>query len=59
TPKLQQVTGDFEQFVSTLRKERRRADDGFIEEVMRRFDELGLVIKEVESAAHQILVIPD
>ncbi|WP_262118599.1 ATP-binding protein [Acinetobacter baumannii] len=59
TPKLQQVTGDFEQFISTLRKERRRADDGFIEEVMRRFDELGLVIKEVESAAHQILVIPD
>ncbi|MEK5790259.1 hypothetical protein V3528_21340, partial [Acinetobacter johnsonii] len=58
-PKLQQVTGDFEQFISTLRKERRRADDGFIEEVMRRFDELGLVIKEVESAAHQILVIPD
>ncbi len=34
----------------------RRADDGFIEEVMRRFDELGLVIKEVESAAHQILI---
>jgi len=59
TPKLQQVTGDFEQFVSTLRKERRRADDGFIEEVAKRFDELGLVIKEVESAAHQILVIPD
>ncbi len=53
------MTGDFEQFISTLRKERRRADDGFIEEVMRRFDELGLVIKEVESAAHQILVIPD
>ncbi|MDW7563849.1 Hpt domain-containing protein, partial [Klebsiella pneumoniae] len=25
TPKLQQVTGDFEQFISTLRKERRRA----------------------------------
>lgn len=59
TPKLQQVTGDFEQFISTLRKERRIADEGFIEEVMRRFDELGLVVKEVESAAHQILVIPD
>ncbi|MBN6520705.1 response regulator [Acinetobacter pittii] len=59
TPKLQQVTGDFEQFVSTLRKERRIADESFIEEVMRRFDELGLVVKEVESAAHQILVIPD
>lgn len=59
TPKLQQVTGDFEQFISTLRKERRIADEGFIEEVMRRFYELGLVVKEVESAAHQILVIPD
>lgn len=59
TPKLQQVTGDFEQFISTLRKERRIADEGFIEEVMKRFDELGLVVKEVESAAHQILVIPD
>ncbi len=59
TPKLQQVTGDFEQFISTLRKERRIADESFIEEVMRRFDELGLVVKEVESAAHQILVIPD
>lgn len=57
--KLQQVTGDFEQFISTLRKERRIADEGFIEEVMQRFDELGLVVKEVESAAHQILVIPD
>jgi len=58
-PKLQQVTGNFEQFISTLRKERRIADEGFIEEVMQRFDELGLVVKEVESAAHQILVIPD
>ncbi|WP_151821981.1 GacS-like sensor histidine kinase [Acinetobacter oleivorans] len=58
-PKLQQVTGDFEQFISTLRKERRIADEGFIEEVIQRFNELGLVVKEVESAAHQILVIPD
>ncbi|WP_336166083.1 GacS-like sensor histidine kinase [Acinetobacter sp. 161(2023)] len=58
-PKLQQVTGDFEQFISTLRKERRIADEGFIAEVMQRFDELGLVVKEVESAALQILVIPD
>lgn len=58
-PKLQQVTGDFEQFISTLRKERRIADEGFIEEVMQRFNELGLVVKEIESAAHQILVIPD
>ncbi|VAX45916.1 Signal transduction histidine-protein kinase BarA [Acinetobacter calcoaceticus] len=58
-PKLQQVTGDFEQFISTLRKERRIADEGFIEEVMQRFNELGLVVKEVESAALQILVTPD
>ncbi len=51
----QHVTGDFEQFVSTLRKERRRADDAFIQEVLNRFEELQLSIREVESAAQQIL----
>ena len=55
TPKLQHVTGNFEQFVSTLRKERRRADDAFIQEVLNRFEELQLSIREVESAAQQIL----
>ncbi|AWL29930.1 response regulator [Acinetobacter defluvii] len=55
TPKLQQATGEFEQFVSTLRKERRKADEAFIQEVLQRLDHLQLVIHEVESAAQQIL----
>ncbi|MFW1859064.1 ATP-binding protein [Acinetobacter defluvii] len=55
TPKLQQATGQFEQFVSTLRKERRKADEAFIQEVLQRLDHLQLVIHEVESAAQQIL----
>ncbi|OTG64751.1 GacS-like sensor histidine kinase [Acinetobacter silvestris] len=54
TPKLQQVTGSFEQFISTLRKERRKADEQFIQETLNRVDELQLVIHEVESAAQQI-----
>ncbi|WP_336932818.1 ATP-binding protein [Acinetobacter bereziniae] len=56
TPKLQRVTGDFEQFISTLRKERRKADEAFIQDVMQRLDDLQLVIHEVETAAQQILV---
>ncbi len=44
TPTLQKVTGKFEQFVSTLRKERRKADDAFVQEVLKRFDELKAVI---------------
>lgn len=51
TPRLQQVTGDFEQFVSTLRKERRKADQQFIQEVVSRFDELQQVIADVVAAA--------
>ncbi|ENU56472.1 BarA sensory histidine kinase [Acinetobacter guillouiae MSP4-18] len=55
TPKLQRITGDFEQFISMLRKERRKADEAFIQDVMKRFDELQLAIHEVETAAQQIL----
>ena len=55
TPKLQQVTGDFEQFVSTLRKERRKADDTFIQETLKRFEELQHIIHDVEYAVKQIL----
>ncbi len=40
TPTLQEVTGSFEQFVSTLRKERRKADDLFVQEILNRFHEL-------------------
>lgn len=55
TVKLQRATGDFEQFLSTLRKERRKADEQFIQEVLNRLDHLQLVMHEVESAAKQIL----
>ena len=54
-PKLQKTTGEFEQFVSTLRKERKKADDAFIYHTQQCFDELQLVIHEVESAAKQVL----
>ena len=53
-PTLQQVSGEFEQFVSTLRKERRRADDDFTQEALQRFEHLHSVIHEVEIAAEQI-----
>ena len=55
TPTLQKVTGSFEQFVSTLRKERRKADDSFVQEVLKYLDELKAVIEQVEQAAQQIL----
>ena len=58
TPNLQQVTGSFEQFVSTLRKERRKADESFVQEVLNRFDELKVAIEQVEHAAQQILNKP-
>lgn len=55
TPKLQRITGEFEQFISTLRKERRKADETFIQDTLQRLDHLQLVIHEVEAAAQQIL----
>jgi len=55
TPNLQQVSGEFEQFVSTLRKERRKADDGFIRETNYRFNELNTAIEQVRQAANLIL----
>ncbi|MEN8280514.1 GacS-like sensor histidine kinase [Acinetobacter gerneri] len=58
TPKLQTATGEFEQFVSTLRKERRKADEQFVQEMVQRFDHLQMVIHEVEIAAKQILDKP-
>ncbi|MFT4021162.1 MAG: Hpt domain-containing protein, partial [Acinetobacter sp.] len=54
-PKLQQVTGEFEQFVSTLRKERRKADDAFVQEVEKRFNELTLIINQTQHAALALL----
>ena len=54
-PTLQQATGGFEQFVSSLRKERRKADETFIQETLNHFDELQSVIQQVEQASQQIL----
>lgn len=54
TPNLQQITGEFEQFVSTLRKERRKADDQFIEETSKRLEALKHAIHDVEVAYKQI-----
>ncbi|QIO05033.1 GacS-like sensor histidine kinase [Acinetobacter shaoyimingii] len=54
TPKLQQATGEFEHFLSILRKERRKADDQFIQETLQRLEQLKIVIHEVELAAKQI-----
>jgi len=54
-PNLQEATGGFEQFVSSLRKERRKADETFIQETVKRLDELQSVIQQVEQAAQQIL----
>jgi len=55
TPLLQETTGTFEHFVSTLRKERKMADDLFIQNVIQRFDELKTVIQHVQDAAQHIL----
>ncbi|BCU63734.1 hypothetical protein F941_02796 [Acinetobacter bouvetii DSM 14964 = CIP 107468] len=58
-PALQDATGGFEQFVSTLRKERRKADDAFVQEVLNRLDELKNVIAQVQHASLQILNKPE
>ncbi|QXW26455.1 response regulator [Acinetobacter johnsonii] len=58
-PALQDSTGGFEQFVSTLRKERRKADDAFVQEVLNRLDELKNVIAQVQHASLQILNKPE
>ena len=51
TPQLQQVTGDFELFMSTLRKEKKIADQAFIAEVFSRFETLKNVIETTRLAA--------
>lgn len=55
TPKLQQITGEFEQFVSTLRKERRKADEPFVQAILDRLQQLKLATEDVENAAKLIL----
>jgi two-component system sensor histidine kinase BarA len=55
TPNLQESSGSFEQFISTLRKEKRRADEQFIQEAIQRFDDLKLIMQQVKQAAQSIL----
>ena len=54
-PSLQEASGAFEQFISTLRKEKRRADEQFIQETLQRFDDLKLIMQQVKQAAQSIL----
>ena len=55
TPALQDVAGGFEQFVSTLRKERRKADEAFVQETLNRANELKAVMDQVKQVAQSIL----
>ncbi|KAA8731632.1 response regulator [Acinetobacter qingfengensis] len=55
TPELQQVSGDFEQFVSQLRKQKRVADTQFIEQVHQRYIFLLEAMQRVEHAAKSYL----
>lgn len=50
TPQLQQITGEFEQFISQLRKQQRPADDEFAEQVQQRFQQLKQAMSDVEQA---------
>lgn len=54
TPRLQEITGAFEQFISTLRKERKKADDAFIQEVIHQLDSLKTTIEQVKAAAQHV-----
>ena len=55
TPLLQDATGSFEHFVSALRKERKQADELFIQGIEQRFEELKAIIEQVKTAAQHIL----
>lgn len=55
TPQLQKLTGEFEQFVSTLRKKQRPADDDFIEQVLHRYKVLLEAMAHVRLAAQEYL----
>lgn len=50
TPQLQQVTGEFEQFISILRKEKRKADSDFVHATIKRFNTLQSVIEKTTIA---------
>ncbi len=53
-PQLQQLSTEFEQFISTLRKQRHKADAAFIEQVAQRLAQLKQALDQVEQAAQSI-----
>jgi two-component system sensor histidine kinase BarA len=55
TPELQQVSGEFEQFVSQLRKQKRSADEAFIQQVEQRYALLLEAMQRVQHAAKSYL----
>ncbi|MFU8926806.1 response regulator [Acinetobacter puyangensis] len=54
-PKLQNISGEFEQFVSQLRKQKKVADDMFIEQVAQRFALLLEAMEQIKVAAQPYL----
>lgn len=54
TPKLQQLTGEFEQFVRSLRQTQRLADDAFTEQAVQRFNDLKACMQDVKKAVEQL-----
>lgn len=56
TPSLQHITGEFEQFVSTLRKEQRKADDVFAQAIIQRFQTLQQTMTDVKHAVELLIL---
>lgn len=54
-PNLQQISGEFEQYVSQLRKQKRAADEAFIHDVHERFQQLIQAMQDVVIASKQYL----
>ena len=55
-PQLQQISGEFEQFISQLRKRQQAADAAFIQAVEQRFADLLNAMEQVQQAARPYLV---
>ncbi len=54
-PQLQEITGEFEQFVAQLRKQQKAADDDFIQQVHMRYTALLDAMQHVSQAAKAYL----
>ena len=54
-PQLQQITGEFEQFASQLRKQKKPADEAFIAQIHQYFSQLLDAMSQVKQAAKTYL----